>query len=561
VRLRGRLLLGATALVLIPLLVLAVGIRREMGARLIAEDQRRVDALTAVIAERLRGTDREIASRLDGLRNAMREDNDLRAYLAGDSSRRAYVLDWATRAMTFTGLDLLQLQDADGRILSSGHFRNEYDRLRAQPPIAGRGVGSPVLVGARRPEGTFRALVRADSLRLGGHLLFVTAGREINDDYLRALSPGEDLRVTLVTEDDVPVSSADELVRALAVTYRPEGDREATTDAHFVVTHPLGGRYALLARLDRWLAAAWGSAAVGSLLLAAWFSRGISRPIEQLAARTREVDLDRLDTRFPTDRSDEIGTLSRFLGEMTARLRAGAARLQEAERRSTLGELARQVNHDLRNAFTPLRNVVGHLTQVARDHPAELPRVYEERRETLEAGLGYLDELATQWRRVASTRSERSACALDRIVTQVTAGRTTADGGPVVVNTAAALPAVHADPVGLRRIVENLVANACESVEISGGRVHVTLGRDGDHHVRLEVRDDGPGIPPEIVDQIFDDFFTTKKRGSGLGLSVVRRLVSDYEGTIQVESRPGEGAVFRVTLPASSPVESRRNPS
>jgi signal transduction histidine kinase len=283
-------------------------------------------------------------------------------------------------------------------------------------------------------------------------------------------------------------------------------------------------------------------------------SARISRPVEELARKTRAIDLDRLDADFASDRTDEIGALSRFLGEMTARLRASLTRVQEAERRATLGELARQVNHDLRNAFTPLRNVVRHLTQVAEREPERLPEVFAERRETLEAGLAYVDTLAGSWRRV-STRPQRVPTDLAAVVRRVAAGRRARDGGPVVLALPPGPLAVLADVTGLRRIVENLVANACESLDSETGRVLVSLAptttTEGAAAVELRVEDDGVGIPPEELNAVFDDFFTTKPGGSGLGLSVVRRLVSDFEGTVRVESTPGRGTVFTVVLPAA----------
>ncbi|NNE43392.1 MAG: HAMP domain-containing histidine kinase, partial [Gemmatimonadetes bacterium] len=459
---------------------------------------------------------------------------------------------------SLTGLDFLHLQAADGRILSSGHFRNEYDDRTAAPLTALRERREPTLVSGRGEEGTFLALARVDSLRLGDRTVFLTAGQRVDADFLRRLSPSRELGVSLVTADrtvspdpsltaalrpESLVSTTDRVLRGLPVAViEPNG---ATSDGYLVVTHSLATRRALLQRLDRWLLLAGLAAAVGAFVLAGWVAARFTRPIERLATGTRNVDLDRLDTRFATDRSDEIGTLSRFLDEMMGRLRGSVVRLQDAERRSTLGELARQVNHDLRNAFTPLRNVVRHLTEVARDTPEDLPRVYAERRETLEAGLGYLDDLATNWRRVAAARPERGPCDVERTVRQVVDGRPETAEGRLHTDVAGA-GAVLANPVGLRRILENLVANACESSDSGSIRIRAVAGDDAVH---IEVQDEGPGLAPETRERIFDDFFTTKPEGSGLGLSVVRRLVSDYEGTVDVTSEPGRGATFRVSLP------------
>lgn len=568
-KLRNRMLGGFTLLVLLPLLALALVLRREMAARLTAQDSARVETLVAVVEQDLSGLDRDLARRLAVLGSAFADDNRVRScLLEGREELRPYVLDWAERALVMTGLDLLQVQDPSGRIVSSGHFRNEYDRVDAATPRGLAGRHGPTLVEARRPEGTFRAIARVDSVRLGEERYALVAGVEVDRSFLAALSPGGDLVVSLawpggaVSPDsalearlaagDLP-DRRDAIVRGLELPALLPGSGEGSGRAQLLVTHSLASRRALLASLDRWLAVAWALAALGSLLLATRLSARISRPLEELARKTEGIDLDRLDVDFGEARDDEIGVLSRFLGRMTGRLRASVVRLREAERSATLGELARQVNHDLRNAFTPLRNVVRHLAQVADDEPESLRRVWGERHGTLESGLAYLESLAASWRRMAR-RPERVACDLREIARQVASGRLPEDGGPVRLALGGDVPPVRADPVGLRRIVENLVANACESLDSGRGTVEVVVERaDADGPaVRLEVRDDGCGIPDGIRERIFDDFFTTKDAGTGLGLSVVRRLVSDFEGTVRVDSRPGGGTTFTVVLPAAA---------
>src|SRR5436309_850021 len=149
------------------LLVFGIGVRRAVRDRLAAQYRRRVDALVAVIEEDFAQRGRSIGDRLTALTAAALEDNRLRlaAVQAGD---RQYLLDYAGSAMRLAGLDMLQIQDASGRIVSSGHFRQEFDRLEpALPRLLATVPGGVALVRARTPEGGFLALARVDSLRLG----------------------------------------------------------------------------------------------------------------------------------------------------------------------------------------------------------------------------------------------------------------------------------------------------------------------------------------------------------------------------------------------------------
>src|SRR5262245_43438883 len=114
------------------------------------------------------------------------------------------------------------------------------------------------------------------------------------------------------------------------------------------------------------------------------------------------------------------------------------------------------------------------------------------------------------------------------------------------------LPPVEGDANALQQVVLNLVTNA-RDVLASGGEISIETAPvlDGSGGaVRLTVRDNGPGIPPEMLPRIFDPFFTTKADGTGLGLSISYGIVKEHQGTIGVQSRPGEGTTFVVTLPA-----------
>jgi nitrogen fixation/metabolism regulation signal transduction histidine kinase len=153
-------------------------------------------------------------------------------------------------------------------------------------------------------------------------------------------------------------------------------------------------------------------------VIAQFVAARVNRPLEELALRSTRVDLERIDAGFETRRQDEIGTLSRMLDLMVHRLRTSANALRAAERRATVGDLARQVNHDVRNGLLPIRNVIRHLTEVSRDSPAELGPVFAERESTLNSGIAYLENLATNYARLAP-RAERSTCDVNAIVRAV----------------------------------------------------------------------------------------------------------------------------------------------
>jgi signal transduction histidine kinase len=297
----------------------------------------------------------------------------------------------------------------------------------------------------------------------------------------------------------------------------------------------------------------------GAILL----SRRISRPLQELAAKTAGIDLDRLDQDFATDRTDEIGVLSTLLGAMTTRLRTGTLRLREAERRATVGDLSRQINHDIKNGLIPIRNVVRHLSEVASTDPGTLPTVFGERVGTLDSSIEYLDTLARNYARLSPDLG-RQPSDINAVLRELARD---APEGKVDLKLSDNLPAVRADPVVLRRVFENLIGNAVESLELesrvtsresrgSAGGVTVTteLCHSGSDHpptIRVTVADTGKGMTREQLDHAFDDFYTTKTTGTGLGLSIVRRLIMDLGGSLRVETEPGKGTTMRVELPVA----------
>lgn len=295
-----------------------------------------------------------------------------------------------------------------------------------------------------------------------------------------------------------------------------------------------------------------GGTLAAAILVGVLLAGYVSKPIADLAEKTSTLDLDRLDQDFSTDRTDEIGALSRLLGAMAHRLRTGAARLRDAERAAVTGELARQINHDIKNGLAPIRNVLRHLTQVAEQDPDTLAAIYLERRSTLDSSVEYLDELARNYARLTPSLSHATSDA-GAVLHEVARG-VHAEEARVDVRVADSLLAVKADAVVLRRLIENLVSNAVDALEGQPGTVTLTCqpaGQDLDRRVRFTVTDTGRGMTRQQLDRAFDDFYTTKPSGTGLGLSVVRRLLTDLGGSIRVETAPGEGSTFTVDIPAA----------
>ena len=556
---RTRLLLASAIATLGSLTVLAVGVRRQLTSRLLAEHQARVESLAHAAIQELTRQDASISARLEALGQSLADDNRFRSAIRGEPADRAYLLDWAANAMRLAGLSMLQLQDSAGRILSSGQFRNEFDRVDSVlPDLMARASDSLTLVSARVPDGRLLALARADSLHVAGRRLTLIGGVAIDRSMLGRLTTDSAMTVSLITpggtisSDSVARTDTGSVGAEQRLAYIGEaglaGDSTRVGVARLLVTHSNGDLDALRADVNRWFAFAIGAAAVVALLLAAWMSAGLSRPIAALTKATSTIALDGPELELASDRDDEIGALARRFGAMGRRLRASAAKLRDAERRATVGEMARQVNHDIKNGLIPIRNVVQHLSQVQEREPAQLATVFAERRSTLESSIGYLDTLARNYARLTPAVARRS---FDAGAVARDAAASASNGATAIQSRiAAGLPPVIGDPVVLRRILDNLLRNALESLPPSGGSVSLDVGRADHATIRVIVSDTGCGMSDAELSRAFDDFHTTKANGTGLGLSVVRRLASDLQADLRVDSEPGRGTTFTLDLPS-----------
>jgi hypothetical protein len=243
---------------------------------------------------------------------------------------------------------------------------------------------------------------------------------------------------------------------------------------------------------------------------------------------------------------DELSNRLEELREASARVRNLQVQVLKAERLSAIGELAAEIVHQIRN---PLSVVGGFARRLARHFPEDDPRaedvqiVLDETRR-MEAIL----ERIRQEVRVARAPAGHSLDPGELVRAVVARYRDLALERRVRLSARVEpdLPAVAGDRDTMLEVLDNLLSNAFDAVG-EGGKVTVRAQRLKEA-VHLVVEDNGPGISPDRLEKIFEPFFTTKVGGTGLGLPLSKRLVAQCGGTLGADSRPGEGARFRILL-------------
>jgi two-component system NtrC family sensor kinase len=242
--------------------------------------------------------------------------------------------------------------------------------------------------------------------------------------------------------------------------------------------------------------------------------------------------------------------------QRTGELRAAQDTLVRTEKLSSLGKLSASIAHEINNPLAGILTFAKLMIRTIEHGP-----VGEAERRTLVKQLALVQRETERCtaivRNLLDFARERPLQLKDVDVNHVVeevfslVSNQTAILGVEVTRDLARVPMVEADFGQLRQAFVNIVINAIEAMG-KGGTLRVsTRPLPEEDGVEIVFQDDGPGIPPEIVQKIFDPFFTTKEKGTGLGLSVVYGIVERHKGRVTVESEPGKGTRFTIRLPAS----------
>lgn len=270
------------------------------------------------------------------------------------------------------------------------------------------------------------------------------------------------------------------------------------------------------------------------------------RPLRVLRQQAREVAGGRYDRRLGVASRDEIGELSREFDAMASALQEREHRLIQSERLATIGRMASQIAHEIRN---PLASIGLNAELLGDEFPdGEARRLVA----SIAAEVDRLSEITESYLRFVrlpqSKRESEDLGALLASVIAFTRAELERAGVRVTLDVAPNLPDVWGGESQLRQALLNLVRNAMEAMP-EGGALTLRLGQTDQGELELRVSDTGSGIPEAVMTKIFDPFFTTKEKGTGLGLALVQQIVVEHGGRVEVHSN-NTGTTFVVTLPA-----------
>jgi two-component system, sporulation sensor kinase E len=219
--------------------------------------------------------------------------------------------------------------------------------------------------------------------------------------------------------------------------------------------------------------------------------------------------------------------------------------LRKSDRLNIIGELAAGIAHEIRNPMTALKGFIQLLESSIKEEHAMYYQV-------ITTELARIDSIINEFLILAKPQAIRFQ---EKDLNQII--RETVD----LLNAQAVLfnvqfktqydenlPLIYCEPNQLKKVFINIIKNGIE-VMPEGGTISIRTNRIDNHQIHISVQDEGMGIPKERIKKIGEPFYTTKEKGTGLGLMVSYKIIEEHKGSIEIESKEGKGTIFHITMP------------
>lgn len=494
----------------------------------------------------------------------------------------ATIQDASKDVWPLTGSDLLVLADRNGTVVAL-HTKSEGFAREAAQKYFKRSLNeedsSHWWFGAHHLYQTFVQPVYFGARTEGPLLGFLIIGYEIDDRLAREVSKISASQVVFSYGDEIVATTLTPLqahgadVQALAAGSSLTGPRDVElSKENFVATSlDLSGQEQtpvrltvlgsydqaaeFLGNLNRLLLLLGLTAVLVGSGLVFLISHTFTRPLATLVEGVRA--LEHGDYYHPLDPrgSDEVAELTSAFDRMRASLLKTQQALLESEQLATIGRMASSISHDLRHA---LAAVVANSEFLCDGHLSSAQR--EELYQEVRSGVNQMTDLIDSLLEFARTRESLNptyASVVESVQHAMQAVRLhPRHQGTLIELHGNGQGLAWFDPRKLERALYNLLLNACEAAPSSEGKVQVNIGMAGTS-LTIDVSDNGPGIAEPIRDKLFHPFVSFgKANGTGLGLTVVQKIVQDHGGTVLVERTGDARTVFRITIPGRGPQSS-----
>ena len=292
-----------------------------------------------------------------------------------------------------------------------------------------------------------------------------------------------------------------------------------------------------------------------TMIIAISFTRRVTSPIAELTEATRRVAEGDFSVQILSRRGDELGLLVRSFNAMVQDLEKSRAALLKAEKISIWQNMAQQLAHEIKNPLTPIKLSAERVLRRWRNEPGRVGEIVEDSMMAIVQETEGLAALLNEFRTLSKPMEpSRSSIRFGEAAREAVAAYQSSHPGVAFdLSRADGDLSVKIGKSHFSRILANLIINAIDAMGGSGS-IEIRaepVKKKGARFCRISVKDSGRGISPQDAAHVFTPYFTTKESGTGLGLPIVERIVSDHGGSIWLSSAEGAGAVFFIDLPAA----------
>lgn len=293
-------------------------------------------------------------------------------------------------------------------------------------------------------------------------------------------------------------------------------------------------------------------AAVAAYFLSSYITNTLATIREKLQA----FSIDSTNDKLEWDSNDEIGALVQTYNLMVDELHRSAEKLAKSEREMAWKEMAKQVAHEIKNPLTPMRLSIQHLQRTLKDRPEESDATLKRFSNTMIEQIDTLSRIATEFSNFAKMpKAKMESLNLRSILLSVKELYEPKQSNLLrieMIDEVETDPTIWADKEQMLRVFGNLLKNAIQAIpDDKEGLVYLHLKQERNRFV-VAVKDNGKGIPEEMLDKIFTPSFTTKSSGMGLGLAMVKNILTEVGAEISFETKEGVGTTFLISFPKPS---------
>lgn len=277
-----------------------------------------------------------------------------------------------------------------------------------------------------------------------------------------------------------------------------------------------------------------------SILISLSISNSLSRPIKKLQLATKEIAKGNLKEKIDVSGNNEISDLAKDISLMQEDLYDSQKEIIKAERLSAVGELSSRLSHDIRSPLSVIKMTIGLLKQTSKNLDENQIKKLDQL-ERSASKIQYLVENILDFVRTQEPKKEKTS-----ILAVIGSVKNSID---IPKNIKIILPEndieITCDPNQIEVVLQNLVTNSIQAIGSTEGSVKIYIVEESEFVIIL-IEDSGPGVPDNLISEIFDPLFTTKIEGTGLGLASCKSIIESHDGTLDVSNNP---TIFKIKLP------------